>query len=283
MGEIELTDADTLPTLEVTITHNLRELAEVVVLFGQQLIALDWGRLGPDPASYRGRAKTDVTLFHRMRTQGAAVIAAYKGATARRSDRLVGYVEPGAEVRLDVNGLLCLPLSRVKVVDASINFLGQLVPRQCTIQQCGIRAKGRLAAWVLGRKLPRSVWTLHHLDVEWLVTNYLIAKGLCANVWSGGRSFENVDHAGISATGRAVLAQTTVSEGLIGTKASKLLELAANDRDLMLFGPAAAREQCPTSIHYVSIEEVFATLDATRAGRWLIDRMLQRATEDAHG
>ncbi len=282
MTDIEVNEHATASTLEVTITHNLRELAEVMVLLNQKLIALDWDRLGPDPASYQGRAKTDVMLFQRMRTQGAAVIAAYKGATTRRSDRLVGYVEPGAEFRLDVNGLLCLPLSRAKVVDASISFLGQLVPRQCTIQQCGVRAKGRLAALVLGHVLPRSVWTLHHLDVEWLVTNYLIANGLCANVWSGGRSFENVDHAGVSASGRPVLAQTTVSEGLVGTKAAKLLELAGEDRDLMVFGPATARGQCPPAIRFVSIEDVFAALDATPGGQWLIDRMLQRATEEAH-
>lgn len=35
----------TASTLEVTITHNLRELAEVMVLVNQTLIALDWVRL----------------------------------------------------------------------------------------------------------------------------------------------------------------------------------------------------------------------------------------------
>jgi hypothetical protein len=61
------------------------------------LIALDWDRKGPDPNAYTGRAKTDVNLFHTMQQNGAAVIAAYKKATASPSDRLLGCVEGGAE------------------------------------------------------------------------------------------------------------------------------------------------------------------------------------------
>jgi hypothetical protein len=45
-----------------------------------------------------------------MRKSGAAVIAAYKGATAKQSDRVVGWVAPGTKWKR-VNGLLCLPLS----------------------------------------------------------------------------------------------------------------------------------------------------------------------------
>ena len=65
--------------LEVTITHNLADATEVAELFRQRLIALDWGRKGPNPNEYTGRGYTDVTLFHTMRQHGAAVIAAYKG------------------------------------------------------------------------------------------------------------------------------------------------------------------------------------------------------------
>ncbi len=259
--------------LEVTITHNLTDPAEVAELFRRRLIALDWGRKGPNPNEYTGRGCTDVTLFHTMRQHGAAVIAAYKGATSKPSDRLIGYVKAGAEFTR-VKGLLCLPLSKAQVVDSSESFLGNLAPRQCTVQRCGNRAKGRLAALVQGSALPRDVWLLHHLDVEWLVTNYLIATRLCVCVWSGGRAFEDIDHIGLTTDGRELLAQTTVSEKLVGTKAARLLSFARSNRVLYFFGPARCAAECHAGVTYHSIETVFSKLDQTSGGQWLINRML---------
>lgn len=259
--------------LEVTITHNLRDAGEVSQLFARRLIALDWDRKGPDPSAYTGRAKTDVRLFNEMKDLGAAVIAAYKGATGNRSHRLVGWVEPGARFKR-LNGLLCLPLSKATVVDASISYLGNLAPRSCTVQTCHNRAKGRLTSFVLGTKTARSVGSLHHMDIEWLVTNFLLSQRICASVWSGGRSYENIDHAGYASSGREVLAQTTVSTGFVGRKASRLLELQSPRRALLMFGPESARQQCHAGIQYYSIENVFKATDATPEGRWLINRML---------
>lgn len=273
MDSISFADMPKPATLEVTITHNLRDSTEVSELFARRLIALDWGRKGPDPAAYKGRARTDVKLFHEMKTRGAAVIAAYKGATSKRSDRVVGWVDPGAEFVM-VNGLLCLPLSNPRIVDSSISYLGNLAPRSCTVQSCHKRAKGRLASAVMGLETARSVWLLHHLDVEWLATNFLFAEGLCASAWSGGRSYENIDHAGYAPPGREVLAQTTVSAGFVRKKAARLLELQSPTRDLLMFGPESAREQCPSGIRHYSIEEVFTAMEARPEGRWLIDRML---------
>jgi hypothetical protein len=173
-----------------------------------------------------------------------------------------------------INGLLCLTPSKARVVDASISFLGNLAPRSCTVQTCHNRAKGRLASFVLGTETARSVGSLHHLDVEWLVTNFLISQGLCASVWSGGRSYESIDHAGYAPTGREVLAQTTVSTGFVGKKAAQLLELRSPRRDLLMFGPESARARCGADIQYYAIEAVFATVDNSPEGRWLIDRML---------
>jgi hypothetical protein len=261
-------------TLEVTITHNLPDPKEVDELFRRRLIALDWGRQGPDPSRYTvPRAKIDVQLFHAMQRSGAAVIAAYKKVT---DNRVIGWVEAGAEF-VRVNGLLCLPLSKARVIDASTSFLGNLVPRSCTIQRCSNRARGRLAAMVLGKSSPRSIWSLHHHDVEWLVTNYLIVTRMCEAVWSGGRSYEDIDHAGWTPDGHELLAQTTVSTSLVYKKAMRLLELARGDRVLHFFGPAIAEAQCPKSVSFHSIEAVFMRLDEIAAGRWLIDRMLVTA------
>ena len=259
--------------LEITITHNLDDRDEVAELFRRRLIALQWGRKGPDLNLYTGRAYTDVKLFRTMRENGAAVIAAYKKATVNSSDRLVGRVEAGAKFER-VNGLLCLPLSNAQVVDSSVNFLGNLAPRQCTLQRCGNRAKGRLASWVMGQVSPRSVWSLHHHDVEWLVTNYLTATKMCSCVWGGARAFEDIDHAGFTLDGQELLAQTTVSANLVAIKAAKLLRLAQPNRTLHFFGPADSAAQCPATIEYHSIEMVFSELDRTASGRWLIDRML---------
>lgn len=212
-------------------------------------------------------------LFHEMRRNGAAVVAAYKGATDKRSDRLVGWVAPGTNWKR-LNGLLCLPLSKARIVDASASFLGNLAPRQCTVQTCHNRAAGQLIRFVLRRKPVRGVASLNHRDVEWLVANFLFAQKLCSSVWTGSRSFEDIDHAGYSPSGREVLAQTTVSRHFVGKKAERLLELKSDRRDLLLFGPKSAREQCPSGIGYHSIEDVFSTLDKVPSGRWLIDRML---------
>src|ERR1051325_4990292 len=263
--------------LEVTITHNLPDKGEVKQLFDRRLIAIDWGRewgwKTTDPAKYEGRARTDLTLFHKMKDQAAAVIAAYKGAVTRPSDRLVGWVVAGSDFVM-LNGLLCLALTNTRLVDASVSFLGNLAPRSCTVQPCHDRAKGRLAGLVLGTHVERSVWSLHHHDVEWLVTNHLLRAGLCVTVWSGGRSYENIDHAGYSPSGREVLAQTTVSAGVIAAKAARLLELAASNRQLWMFGPESARAPCPPGITFHGIESAFKAMDATAEGRWLIDRML---------
>ena len=260
--------------LEVTITHNIGNAYDTAVLFDRQFIALDWGRKGPDPDAYtHRRARQDVKLFHEMRKNGAAVIAAYKGATDKPSDRLVGWVAPGSKWKRH-NRLLCLPLSKARVVDSSSSFLGNLAPRQCTVQRCHNRAAGQLIRFVLRKTAIRSVKALHHRDVEWLVANYLFAQGLCASVWTGSRSFEDIDHAGYSTSGREVLAQTTVSKNFVGKKAERLLELKSDRRDLLMFGPRSAEKQCPSGIQYHSIETVFSALDKAPPGRWLINRML---------
>lgn len=262
-------------TLEVTITHNLekKDAADVADLFRLKWIALDFGRKGQNPEAYTGHARTAVKLFHTMKQNGAAVIAAYKGATTKPSQRLVGCVEAGVEFE-DLNGLLCLPLSKTRVVDSSASFLGNLAPRQCTVQHCGNRAKGRLAAFVNG-KVMRDVGALHHHDVELLVTNYLIAKRLCTCVWSGARTFEDIDHAGWTTDGRELLAQTTVSESekLVKTKAKKLRCYARHDRVLHFFGPAKSAKDCPSGIAFHSIETVFSELDQMDGGKWLINGM----------
>jgi hypothetical protein len=265
--------------LEVTITHNLDNADEIALLLDRRYIALDWGRKGPAPEAYtHPRARQDVKLFHEMRHNGAAVIAAYKGATAKRSLRIVGWVAPGTNWKR-LNGLLCLPLSQTRIEDASANFLGNLTPRQCTVQRCHNRARGQLINIVLGRTVNRDVTSLHHRDVEWLVTNFLFAKGTCSSVWTGCRSFEDIDHAGCSPSGRAILAQTTVSKTLVGKKAERLRKHKSEGRELFMFGPESAREQCPSGIRYHSIEEVFSTLDRSRSGHWLINRMLATTQE----
>jgi hypothetical protein len=263
--------------LEVTITHNLDNDAEVAELFRRKLIALDWGRKGPDPRKYSGRANTDVKLFNKMRENGAAVIAAYKNATDSRSRRLVGLVKRGATFTR-VNGLLCLPLSKVQNIDSSISFLGNLVPRSCTVQSCHNRSKGRLAALVRGKALARSVLSLHHYDVEWLVTNYLMVTRMCECVWSGGRSYQNIDHAGFMPGGRELLAQTTISADFVQKKAKQLLSLAGANRELHFFGLGASESQCPKGIIYHSLEKIFSELEQMHGGEWLINRMLSATT-----
>jgi hypothetical protein len=53
-----------------------------------------------------------------------------------------------------------------------------------------------------------------------------------------------------------------------------LLELKSDRRELLMFGPKSAGNQCPHGIVYHAIEDVFTTLDKRPSGRWLINRML---------
>jgi len=265
--------------LEVTITHNLDDAEEVKELYRRRWIALDWHRKGPDPSAYKGRARTDVMLFNTIRQQGAAVIAAYKKATRDKpSRRLVGIVKLGAAFE-DLNGLLCLPLSVVQIVDSSRGFLGNLAPRRCTVQGCGNRARGRLSNLVSGHESPDDVGLLHHHDVEWLVTNYLIVTGMCECVWSGGRSYEDIDHAGSMPGGRELLAQTTISASLVRKKAERLLKHASADRVLYLFGPEASGSHCPSGVIFQPIEKLIPRLVKAAGGRWLVSRMFLRSSQ----
>ena len=267
--------------LEVTITHNLDDAAEVRELCRRKWIALDWNRKGSDPSAYTGRARTDVLLFNTMRREGAAVIAAYKKATRDKpSRRLVGKVEVGAKFE-NLHGLLCLPLSGAHEVDSSRGFLGNLAPRQCTVQRCGNRARGRLSDLVSGLSSPDDVGLLHHHDVEWLVTNFLIVTGMCECVWSGGRSYEGIDHAGRMADGRELLAQTTTttSASLVRKKAEQLLKHQSADRELYFFGPEAFESHCPGGLTFQGIEKLIPRLVKTDGGRWLVDRMFQRSSQ----
>jgi hypothetical protein len=270
---------DSTELLEITMTHNLDDEAEVNEVYRRKWIALDWGRKGSDPSVYSGRAKTDVTLFNTVQQKGAAVIAAYKKATQKLpSHRLIGLVAAGVEFE-DLNGLLCLPLSAVQELDSSRSFLGNLAPRQCTIQPCGNRSRGRLADLVLGKASPYSVGLLHHLDVEWLVTNYLFVTGICKCVWSGGRSYEDIDHAGWMSDGRELLAQTTISANLVKLKAERLLRYSSPNRVLYMFGPETAADACLDGITFETIEGLVPRLLQEEGGQWLLSRMLPSSVE----
>jgi len=272
--------------LEVTITHHLRDAKEVQEVYDLRLIAISFCRnwKSTSLADHKGSARKALNLFLSMQEHGAAVVAAYKAAKIPRSSRLIGWVEPGSKF-VHLNGLLCLPLKNVKVISAAANFLGNLPPSRCTLQQCHDRSQGRLYALVHDKPVERSVWSLHHRDVEWLVTNFLIHTRRCVAVWGGGSAFEDIDHVGFSPNGREVLAQTTVSKStkLVQEKAQRLSKLSEPGRDLLLFCPEAAREGRLKGIEYYAIEDVFAALDKTAEGRWLIDLMLlPRLQEPSH-
>jgi len=261
--------------LEITITHNLNDTKEVAELFQRQWIGLSWDRLGSNPEDYSiPRAKQDVRLFNEMQIKGAAVIASYRKA-APSGKRLVGKVEPGIRFE-NYNGMLCLPLSNVQMIDSSKGFFGNLPPRQCTVQPCGERARGRLAAYVLGEQQELSIDLLHHLDIEWLVTNYLLLEKICECMWSGGRSYEDIDHQGYTKDGKELFAQTTISHSkdTVRNKIDILKKHASNSRILYFFGPKDAAPTTLEDVIYVAIEDVFSAINQTQAGKWLISRML---------
>ena len=268
--------------LEVTITHNFGGSDPVEherLLVEKNWIALDWGRKGPNPDDYDSeKARSQVGLFHRLSTEGGAVLAAYN-RVLRRGERVVGFVKAGTPFEFlrpvpgKDHGLLCLPLTHPQRFDSSSNFLGNLPPRQCSVQPCGNRAQGRLWALAHGESRLRSVDGLHHKDLEWLVSNYLVRNGVCAVLWSGGQSFADIDHIGITAEGGRILAQTTRSLTLVKKKTATL-EPHRDAGKLLFFAPEAARTQVPSSVTFVAIEEVFAWAESNAAGAAMLDAML---------
>ena len=260
--------------LEITITHNLRDQAEVRELFERRLIALDFNRHGPDPAAYESRtARQSVELFHEIAVEGAAVIAAYKSAMHRKADRLIGEVPPASEF-IRLNGLLCLPLSLARVVDSSRNFLANLPPRQCTIQKCHSRAQGRLLGMVRGKSLPRDVGSLHHADVEVVVDRYAREFLDVVESWTASRVQQGIDHLFVLENGEEAFAQTTISRNLVEKKSEILIEQVGKEHQLWFFGPESERNRTAAAVQYFSIEDAFHSLDTLPSGRWLIDRML---------
>ena len=194
------------------------------------------------------------------------------------------------EIRPDANPdryfpLLTLPLVNPVNYHSTSSFLGNLAPMMCTVQSCHGRAKGRLWNLAAGITLERKVGTLHHKDVEWLVSNWLMQRGgPCRVVYSGGASDEAVDHKGWDETGCIVQAQTTVSggvqpKGAIEDKVDALLDLEGHK---FLFAPESVLENSCTELRgrlereltFVSLERVFAEMDLTAAGRSMITSML---------
>lgn len=126
---------------------------------------------------------------------------------------------------------------------------------------------------VHGIEIARGVGMLHHRDVECLVTNYLHVAGLCTCVWTGCRTFESVDHVGLTRSGDIALAQTTVPKGLVAQKSKALYDANPSHDNLWFFGPREALSQCHPKVIYYAIEDVFSALDEDGIGRTIIDRM----------
>jgi hypothetical protein len=269
--------------LEITITHRFDALGvdrlrrdEALDLRSNRWIGLGTEGYGPDPARYRaGRHRSQIVLFNRIASEGAAVVAAYPALSLEHDRfRVVGIVRPTTIEKF--GRLIYLPLTDARVYDASISFLGNLPPMQSTVQDCRNRAQTRLAALALHQQLPRSSASMHHKDVEWCCLNYMIARRECEAVWRGGHAFPGIDHVAWAADGQEILVQTTVSNDplLVKEKSSTLAALASAERRLVMFAPAETRTSCEASVQFVSIEEAFESLDQSPSGRKFIDRAL---------
>ncbi len=270
--------------LEITITHQfdaqgverlLRE--EAIALREKRWIGTGAEGHGPDPARYaEGNHQRQIVLFNRINTEGAAVVAAYPGISAEHDRyRLVGIVRPNTMSRH--GRLICLPLTESHVYDASISFLGNLQPVQCTVQDCSKRSETRLATLASGKELPRSVASMHNKDVEWCCLNYMIAREECKTVWKGGHAFPRIDHVAWTADGHEILVQITVSKGkdVVRDKSTALAALTDPDRFLVMFAPAETRASCDKRVRFVPIEAAFDLLDGCASGKSFINRAVR--------
>lgn len=211
----------------------------------------------------------EVTMTHRFDDSDPEYRLTTDEALTLRRNRWIGLGTEGFGTEWDRYRLIRLVLSNARVFDASVSFLGNLPAVQCTIQTCGDRANGRLAAIALGSPLPRLVGSMHHKDVEGLCLNWLTNTGLCKATWNGGRAFPGIDGLGWSAEGEEVLAQVTVSvdRALVKKKCDQLVALRTANRKLFFFALASTSGSCPTEVTFTPIEHVFAHLDQFDAGK----------------
>ncbi|MFH1467872.1 MAG: hypothetical protein ABIO70_26035 [Pseudomonadota bacterium] len=293
--------------LEVTITHNFadsdhpseQDLELTRRLFQNGMIGFRWYKeKGPPPKELikaQGKAARQALWARYKRSSnswqteylfdlvehGGAVMGTYKGAADPKTHRLVGLVQQGQGFKIerptgpsDLHDLLCLKLHRAAIYDSSQSFLGNLVPRGCTIQSCHKRALGRLYALAAAEQIERDVRGLHHHDLEWLVTNYLLKRCGCSVVFGGSPSYEAVDHVGFDEHGNLVLAQTTLSNSFAAEKIGALAKYESARR--LYFGPAETLTTPQKGVELIAIEKAFswADDDGNPAGRAMISAML---------
>lgn len=244
--------------------------------------------------------RVQLKLLFGLARDGGAVIGNYRHA-AEADWRLVGLVAAASKFVVqdqpsvgEFHQVVSLQVvDKGKVYHSSGSFLGNLAPMQTTLQSCDARAKGRLSALAQGQKSDPDVFALHSGEVEWLVNNWLWRHGpKCGVVHSGGASEQAIDHKGYDEDRRLTLAQTTVTSQKQAVK-DKLDALEPLEADLKyLFAPEAAlvpfeawckawrKDGHEPTVVFESIETVFANINATKAGKAMIESMFEAKSVD---
>jgi len=215
---------------------------------------------------------------------GAVVGAVFR--TIRPSSMLVGEVEVGSTVEAkqysDVAAGESFIYKTVRLANArevlyrDYPLLAGIQPRMTTIT--GWPSAQPYLMAVLGHtKVPQQVSSLHPSQLEVLCYEYMRWRGdIEVLLLPIGRNMLDVDIVGIGPSGTTLAQVTHTTEPkAISDKVRRLNSYGAADGRLLFFGPASA-ESVPSSVEFVSIEEVFQALQehGSAAHRQMINRML---------
>lgn len=270
----------------VFIRHNLDSKRETLEeLWSQRLIAIHYESIpSVDPEDYKSDGKAALKRLWNYCKSGAVVGATYR--SIRPNKILVGEIEQGSKVEIlryskhpDYNDYI-YKVVRLKnareILYLDYPLLAAIQPRLGTIMGWP-SAEKYLLAILKKQKIERSVDSLDPSQLEVLCYEFLRMNGSLTMLFLPiGRSLLDIDICGIDKYGNKVLAQVTHSKNIakVNDKLNRLKQYKTKNAKLIFFGQDGCKIDDP-KVHYITIQQVFSTLNAKPMYRQLITTMLK--------
>ncbi len=234
-----------------------------------------------DPADYGGYAKTVMSIFQRLRSEGGYVCAQYFG----QSELLIGTIAPNSKMTLlrGERGSSTRPavLKTLRLADAKLlqprdhSIIAASRPRQGTIGQW--HAVGDAIAALIEQRKPPLSWQLlsyrqHEVGCsEFLRLPDALQFGLPrlqSLILPVGSTLKDVDFIGIAYDGKRIFAQVTYSDlHNVAWKLDKLRQFVSPKKSHVILFCACDAPSVQDGIHIFPVQQVFRTLKSFDWGR----------------